>query len=57
MILLWGHVDADLKVPTHPLCGGGCELSYDRKRIEEATAVVLMMKRMKVNDLPHPSTR
>ena len=47
----------NFKIPAHPLCGGGCELTRDRKRIHEASAVVIMMKVMNHKDLPDPATR
>jgi len=39
------------------LCGGGCEITTDRKRIYEASVVMFMMQWINKNDLPKPSTR
>jgi len=35
-----------LTIPRHELCGGGCEITWNRMRFDEAAAVVIEMKRM-----------
>jgi len=45
LILVWCQEKMKIKLPDHVLCGGiGCEITRDRSRFDEATAVVVEMK-------------
>ena len=48
----------EIEIPEHPLCRGGCELTRDRTRQEEATPVVIEMKMAKARtEMPMPYRR
>ena len=44
LILIWCQEKMELKIPEHELCGGGCEITWNRSRFDEAAAVVIQMK-------------
>ncbi|CAK8682982.1 unnamed protein product [Clavelina lepadiformis] len=58
LILLWAHIAIYVhRIPEHPSCGGGCNITTDRSRYEEADAVVFQMKTTTAGDLPDPRKR
>ena len=36
----------EIEIPNHKLCGGGCEITWDKSRFDDAAAVVIEMKMM-----------
>ena len=44
LILIWCQEKMELKIPQHELCGGRCEITWDKSRFDEAAAVVIEMK-------------
>ena len=44
LILIWCQEKMELKIPEHKLCGGGCEITRNHSRFDEAAAVVIEMK-------------
>uniref|UniRef100_H2ZL49 Fucosyltransferase n=1 Tax=Ciona savignyi TaxID=51511 RepID=H2ZL49_CIOSA len=57
LILIWATVIMPGEIPIHPMCGGGCDVTNDRSRFDDADAVVFMMKSTNRNDLPDPKKR
>ena len=57
LILLWNKKTRISKVPQHFLCGGGCEITKNRKQIDDADAIVIQMKKMNQNDMPKLSKK
>lgn len=45
LILNWFHPYDEFTwtLPSTPLCGGGCQITYDRQRLNESDAVVFFM--------------
>ena len=55
VILLWippFHWPTHWILPDTPLCGGGCDITMDRSRLDESSAVVFYMKATNSKDLP-----